>query len=676
MWFDFFAGVAIGVIALFAPGFLICKALGCRAVDSVAFAPLVAVAVYAGLGCLYPLLGLGCSWVTAFVPLLAVGLVGFGVRFALTRKARKESNPETAADVSGRRGLSSGFLRSGWLLLASYIAFGILFTGFIFVKNLNGADAFSVEIDNTVHYGLIRDFLESGNWSSIGGSFYPSAMHAVAALIGSVLPTKITLLSNVTLTLFIAFVFPAGMFAFMNRVFPQNRTAVAFGMLAAFCFAAFPWRPLAYGPMTPFLLSLCLLPAILAAFMDALAWKETLKARGVAVLLGAFGLLAGILMQTSVVFTVMVTLLPFCISQIVHWPHGQTGLRATMTKALAVIGVVVAFLLIWGAGLVAPFLQGVISFDWPPITDSLADGLMQTVLFGQQGLSKQMVLGLLVAIGFVMALAAPRLRWVAFPYLFMAIGYFVVAALAHPIERVLTGFWYTDPIRLAANMSFFAIPLASLALGNIAQSLKRRLEERFLQHGAAIWIDGAIAVVFLACVFSPLHLSPNGGLSPAAYGEGGVRDGLAWEYSTEDTRRYTAEESEFVQKALAVTGDALVLNNPYDGSCYAWGIDGIRVLYSNRKLLYDYDRGEGSIVRNLAQYAANEEVQEAVRRTGAKYVLQLDRGNCMEDFLTDSDEEQRPYVWGGIDSIDESTPGFKLVLQDGPMKLYEIEELA
>ena len=76
---------------------------------------------------------------------------------------------------------------------------------------------------------------------------------------------------------------------------------------------------------------------------------------------------------------------------------------------------------------------------------------------------------------------------------------------------------------------------------------------------------------------------------------------------------------------------------------------------------------------NLDEYATNEDVQEAVKKTGAKYLLLLDADV--------SDKAQTRYwfdhyykeLWQGMDAITEETPGFKVVLAEGDMRLYEIE---
>ena len=76
----------------------------------------------------------------------------------------------------------------------------------------------------------------------------------------------------------------------------------------------------------------------------------------------------------------------------------------------------------------------------------------------------------------------------------------------------------------------------------------------------------------------------------------------------------------------------------------------------------------------LNEYANNLDVKEAVERSGAKYLLVLDQGE---------DKEGDRYwfghynstEWVGIDAITDETPGFKVILAEDDMRLYEIESV-
>ena len=74
----------------------------------------------------------------------------------------------------------------------------------------------------------------------------------------------------------------------------------------------------------------------------------------------------------------------------------------------------------------------------------------------------------------------------------------------------------------------------------------------------------------------------------------------------------------------------------------------------------------------LKDIASDTAVRDAVNHVGARYVLVLDASNQADTYLKwvpASDE-----AFGGITGITDATPGFKTILSEGSMRLYEIEE--
>ena len=78
------------------------------------------------------------------------------------------------------------------------------------------------------------------------------------------------------------------------------------------------------------------------------------------------------------------------------------------------------------------------------------------------------------------------------------------------------------------------------------------------------------------------------------------------------------------------------------------------------------------IRERLNELASNEDVQEAVRESGAEYVLLLDQGNVEAQPKRDS--KYREKQWVGLESITDDTPGFSVVLGDDDMRLYRIDD--
>ena len=73
----------------------------------------------------------------------------------------------------------------------------------------------------------------------------------------------------------------------------------------------------------------------------------------------------------------------------------------------------------------------------------------------------------------------------------------------------------------------------------------------------------------------------------------------------------------------------------------------------------------------LRNVSTSNEVQQTLRELDARYLLLLDTPRTEESAVTSM--RYNPDDWQGIESINENTPGFKLLLSEGDMQLYEIE---
>ena len=92
-------------------------------------------------------------------------------------------------------------------------------------------------------------------------------------------------------------------------------------------------------------------------------------------------------------------------------------------------------------------------------------------------------------------------------------------------------------------------------------------------------------------------------------------------------------------------------------------------VYNSASSENDFSR---TIRQRLCDVASDAEVQDAVNKTGAQYLLILDQGDL------DTEDHRRHNVtynsdqWVGIEAITDDTPGFEPVLSEGDMRLYRI----
>ena len=133
-----------------------------------------------------------------------------------------------------------------------------------------------------------------------------------------------------------------------------------------------------------------------------------------------------------------------------------------------------------------------------------------------------------------------------------------------------------------------------------------------------------------------------------------------------------SEEIKFLEEVRSVVqDDDLVLNLPYDGSLFAYGVYGLNVYYREMSGYSGVgETWESAVVRDrINEISANPAVEKSVRSVDGKYVLLLKRDpGQMQRFTPTFSEE----CWGGFFSLNDETSGFRVVLKSGDMRLYEI----
>ena len=144
-------------------------------------------------------------------------------------------------------------------------------------------------------------------------------------------------------------------------------------------------------------------------------------------------------------------------------------------------------------------------------------------------------------------------------------------------------------------------------------------------------------------------------------------------YDEGEEQVYSAEEQRFVRKALEMIPDgALVINQPHDGSVFAYGLDGLNT-YSRHIDTGGTTEQSRTIRDRLSDIATDSTVREAVRNSGAQYVLLLDQGMPYDEgrWLIQTGEDYE-MGWEGLANLTDDTPGFETILADGDMRLYKI----
>ncbi len=687
--------ILAAIIALFVPGYLIMRTLRFSRLTSTAASPLASCAIYGALPIIYDAVNIRCDILTMFA-IPCVILLGCFLISAQQTKARNATIFRIFASPTSWRARSdardTGY---DWGIFLLYLGCGIVVCLITFVANLDSPDAFFSRYDNQTHLNLAQAFVDSGQWcalhhkryaaslacqipmtSGTGSSFYPTTWHALAALVTLMASTKVTIASNALVFVVAAIVFPAGMHLLMRALFGEKRTIVAFGALATVAFATYPWVFAIKGPTFPNMLGYAVMMpfmAIIIGFAEQ-GLIRTLLPRFVIFALISFVSMA--VAHTNSLFTAFVFLAAYGGHYI--WKYaGARSQKRNRTRAIAILVYLAAIAAFWAFCITTPILHGVVGYShienngfWFSLK-----GLVRLTLTIN---SIQYAILIVAVVGLISCIRR-RMWWLLIPVAYMAFGYFISRYSAQPWLTIFMGLWYSLPYRAAACLCIFLMPVAALGFTDISRGCTA-LVTRFVKPSRFIarypqTITAVLVVLFALATYAPVGVSALGTYIQTPYNS--VYGKLAEIYKQDANRVYGAEEVAFVDKALAITGeDALVINQPNDGSLFAYGVNHMNAYYRSSALKRQTD-DSNMIRKHLNEYATNAEVQQAVRNTGATYVLQLDQGVSYEDLIKlPQYYEKNRDGWIGIDRIRDDTPGFTCVLSEGDMRLYRIDDLS
>lgn len=667
MWLLFAFDVVIALSLLFLPGFFLLKGLGLSPFKSVAFAPVVSAAILYLYAYVLLLMGISSSWELVVLPVLILCLVVFLIGCLARRNSIKR-----------RLALQDHLKQDSqrlWVYLGIYVSFALLVGLVVFVKTLDGAASFNQQYDNYAHLSMIRQFIETGFFAQANLLGYPSSWYNIVSLVASIGQQQVSVAVNACNYVIACVVFPSGMCAFMSIFFEKRKLIMLSGVICAVAFIEFPWGLLVFGPLYPNFFGYAILPAVMSIFVLVLT-SNFIKQKAIYGALFILGCLALVFMHPNTVFAGVVLLTPFVCAQILkHSKHGKVSHGAKVKKVGLVSGFIILVVVLWSVCFNLPAFQGVVHFNWPAFT-SMSQAFANILFLAFTQFSyPQYLLAILVLIGIGVCFIKREHRWMAISYICTLAILFVAIGTEGFLKQYLAGFWYTDSYRIAAMAAIGGIPLTAIGLGSIIELLSRLVAIAGLQNGA-IWRLQIVSLLFVALfIFTPNLRILDGQDIITPFGE---IETLLNEYNTlGEEAVYDASEIEFVEKAKTITGDAKVLNVPFDGSFLSYGINGFPIAYKDLETRGYWDGVsdlEGALVRaELDDYENDENVKQAVKDSGAQYVLLLDADDVLGERMYPCAKDLA--AWEGIMSVTEDTPGFELVLSEGDMRLYKLTDL-
>ena len=684
MWFTFALAALAAIAILYLPGFILWRALKFDNLMALCTAPIASIALLGVTAIAFEKFDLPATATTAGVCVLSVCVFVFAITSIGKRRRASLSFPTTFGSTVRKRSKSAESTNKyDWLLLGAYVLFGLIVACFVFVANIGDPEAFFSRWDNQTHISLVRAFLDSETWSSLvtgqylaapqsaqpyveGPGFYPAGWHDIVAFACSATGASVPCGMNAVNVAFAGIVMPVSVFAFVKAAFIEDKFTLAAGAVTASACAIFPWWFFVTGPLYPNFAGLALVPACAGCAICILRARLFLRKLPSVIVLGLCSVASLALLQPNALFYLVIVLASYGASHVFH-------LAKERKNASVAVGVVLAYLVViavfWLACLHVPFLQSVVQYEQYPDPDIPAAFI---TLFGMIGIGPLFAFAALF--GFIIC-CKRRTFWILIPAIFMAAACVFSRLDPTGIGRLLGGFWYTDFRRLGACFGFSLVPLAACGLGMLLALVSKPKKNQVSRSGAISVIGaGIIALAFFALNTFP-SVEVEVGSETYGTGFGTFTSEIYKRYNPAIEHAYSADEVAFVDKALDTIGEnELVINQPNDGSTFAYGVNGLDTYYRHCRA-----RGQTedsvTIRTKLADYASDETVQKAVNRVGAKYVLLLDQGVPLEDGVW-LPQYSSPGPWIGIDGIRDDTPGFKVVLSEGDMRLYEIEKAA
>lgn len=588
--------------------------------------------------------------------------------------------------------------------LALYFVVAALFYLFFFVKPLDGPSSFIQFSDNASHLARIETMAKDGYFSiirtginpigfssavdtaaTIHRSYYPAGFHILSALIVGVFNSSAILAENVVLFFFLSLVYPLSFFIFYKVVFDRDEIIMA-GILAMGAFMAFPLSLITYGPLFPTMVSGVCVPLAAAVFILAFDCRSNIAFDVKPLILFFVVCFALFALQPNTIFALAVLLLPYCCHYLYLFGSDVSARYHKPARCLLYPILFIIFAgIVWSVAYVSPPFHGVVSFTWEKLLMPV-EAIFSVFDLSLRWGFPQTVLGVFVLLGFLRLCFDSNRRWLCVSYVLMAVIYIVGISTEGFWKHYLAGFWYTDPYRTAACVALFAIPIASVGIGSLISVAQYFLKTGFYGKGQIVFsthfVLFRIAVIIICFLlitqdrYQPFSNPVN------SFQQSGVADTRALPAMLSnleqlnkpgDDALLNAEEIEFLSEVKTVTGNDIVLNNPYDGSVFAYPLNDINVYYKG----FDVPTSENNrmIRSHINRYSYDADLDAFVEAAHIRYLLLLDTANYIP---VSDDTAWSKYViypvgeWQGFESALKDGVHAELVLTKGKCCLYRI----
>lgn len=635
---------------LIVPGLLMGLLVGLRGIAAWAIAPTLSVAVVSIVAAVLGKAGIDWS--------LGSALVGAAVAVVLT-----------AVVALVLRGRSRGTVRSDpWpVTLAGLLGVvpAVLLGAVVVALGMGRPEELSQTFDAVFHYSAVAYILDSHNASSLTlgalgnpntpAGFYPGAWHDFATLSVLSTGTSVPVAANLVTGVLAVLVWPLSCVLLVRQIIGRNTVALAMTGLFSLGFSAFPWGLMSFGVLWPNTLGLALVPAAIAVVLSlsGLA-KDDLIGRGRAWVLAPFVLLAGGFAHPNSLFSIIAIAVWPVFTGIWRWSRrlreqGQ-GRRGTIGLAVSIV----VFLAGWAFVATSAAFKNVRTFYWAPF-ESTARAVGEVLLNATNGRSSLWVVSIFMLVGLFLVWRVREQRWLVGAFATVGMMFVLTAANNRSYTQFITGYWYNDSYRLAAILPVLAVPLTVLGIVRAGECLRTWLSERPKPRFGRLGTVGLTVVLALLVIVASKGLYFRNQVSTLAFNYTGM------EHSDDGTLADPREQAFYTRIAAKVPHDAVVANNPWDGSALVWALADRQVLFPHMDIAWSSE--QKYLAEHLVNVATDPTVCSDVRRLHVGYLV------IGEQRFWHGDNRRASYP--GIHDPG-SKPGFQLVDSDGDLKLYKI----
>ncbi len=451
-WLEAVPAFVVLSAVLFAPGWLVVRALGSRGLEALAVSPAVSVGLIAAAATVAQRVGVGWGLLPLLVVTVVASVAAWGLGLLLGRLLQRWTDSDVPTVSPGRRLL--GRPRPD---VAVAIGLGVALALVTILPAIGRPDELVDSPDAVYHLNRIALFLDTGNFSIANPTFYPNGFHAWIAT--SLIPGVADVLpgTNVATLVLAALVWPVGCVALVRHTLGTSRLVTYAGGLASAAFVSFPTILLGWGVLWPNLMATALTPGALALMLQASRSRRVGQWLGFAAALPGLALVQPNALVALVVFALV-------------W-FGSARVRAGLlghlswwkvARDLGIVAVAVGIGLV-AAPAVSARLASTQSYDWK---DRVSTWTAIVEVVGGRLQIPAVLWGVLVLTVLGMGWIALRAR-AAVPVIVMWLAcvllYVMAASSTASWTALITGYWYNDKVRLASLAAVPGVVLVAAA---------------------------------------------------------------------------------------------------------------------------------------------------------------------------------------------------------------------